>query len=169
MYDQIPLPIIVQAMERRYTALAEDQGKVAAEREKLLAENSKLKEVSCNVPSVPSTAGFLYFLEFAREHCCVLLRSFKQHKQRTAGCKLLSLRRMPSYRGKMSRYAAVDHGIVTEAACMAPLASLDCLVKHSSCVCRLRLYTPTSALLQNCWNSVRLSLTMPTTDTGSPW
>lgn len=37
--------IFVQAMERRYTALAEEQGKVAAEREKLLAENAKLVEV----------------------------------------------------------------------------------------------------------------------------
>ncbi|CAL8467199.1 g6735 [Coccomyxa elongata] len=31
-----------QAMERRYTALAEDQGKLAAEKEKLLAENAEL-------------------------------------------------------------------------------------------------------------------------------
>jgi hypothetical protein len=39
--------LIPQAMERRYTALAEEQGKLAAEKERLLSENKRLTEVSC--------------------------------------------------------------------------------------------------------------------------
>ncbi len=50
------LYIFVQAMERRYTALAEQQGTLAAEKEKLLSEKQALMEViavhlqACRLP-----------------------------------------------------------------------------------------------------------------------
>jgi hypothetical protein len=40
----------VQAMERRYTALAEDQGRLAADKEKLAAEKGQLEQVGDYAP-----------------------------------------------------------------------------------------------------------------------
>ncbi len=41
--------MLMQAMERRYTALAEEQGKLASEKEKLVSENNRLTEVIASI------------------------------------------------------------------------------------------------------------------------
>lgn len=53
-------------MERRYTALAQDQGKLAAEKEKLLAENAELVQVTQgDEPYVSDIAFFQVAIVYA--------------------------------------------------------------------------------------------------------
>lgn len=47
----------MQAMERRYTALADQQGKLAAEKEKLSSEKQALMEVRAGLICCPMLAG----------------------------------------------------------------------------------------------------------------
>ena len=46
--------IITQAMERRYTALADQQGRLAAEKEKLSSEKQALIEVTTSLNAANS-------------------------------------------------------------------------------------------------------------------
>ena len=56
----------MQAMERRYTALADQQGKLAAEKEKLSSEKQALMEVRA------ASYVVLCSLQFARAVCVIL-------------------------------------------------------------------------------------------------
>lgn len=92
-------------MERRYTALAEDQGKLAAEKEKLLAENGKLVQVmQCD--EADQMASILVTIVYA--HWLVFPRTSKQQEQKTTNCRLSSLKGMLPYRERMLRCVVYD-------------------------------------------------------------